>query len=187
MSGAQPLFHRLKASRPNLYFTGKTILVALSWVPAMVYVANHVVWIGVIDGSSMSPTLNPESNGLIRDVAFLWKVNAKNYDSYTRGTVVVLRNPRDPTSSVVKRIVAFEGETVRTRFPYPESTCVIPKKHFWVEGDNIHSVDSNTYGPVSHALVTAKVTRIIFPFSRLGMVPLFGGRDPRSVVVNPNR
>ncbi|KAK9464141.1 peptidase S24/S26A/S26B/S26C [Lipomyces oligophaga] len=169
---------------PTFTYTAKTSLLALTWLPVVLYTANHVVWLGVIEGSSMTPTLNPESNGFIRDVALLWKFGAKNYNSYQRGEVVVLTNPRDPTAAVVKRIIAFEGETVKTRFPYPESTCVVPKCHFWVEGDNIHSIDSNTYGPIPCGLIQARVTRIVFPFSRFAHVPLTGGRDPKLAVLD---
>ncbi|KAK9331901.1 peptidase S24/S26A/S26B/S26C [Lipomyces starkeyi] len=174
---------RLRSTRATFRYTAKTVLIGLSWVPVIAYVANHVVWIGVIDGSSMTPTLNPETNGLAKDVTLLWKLNAKNYSSYKRGEVVVLRNPRDPEGTVVKRIIAFEGEEVRTRFPYPESTVIVPPRHFWVEGDNIHSIDSNTYGPIPIGLVTARVQTIVFPLDRWGSVPSAGGRDPRSVVV----
>ncbi|KAK9380493.1 peptidase S24/S26A/S26B/S26C [Kockiozyma suomiensis] len=177
------LFRRFKANNSNFAYTTRTIVLALTWIPVVAYVANHQVWIGVIDGSSMTPTLNPESNGLVRDIALLWKSGSKNYNSYNRGDVVVLRNPRDPESSVVKRIVAFEGETVRTRFPYPEPVCVVPPYHFWVEGDNIHSVDSNTYGPVSCGLVTARIRYVLFPFSRFGKIAVRGGRDPQAIVI----
>ncbi|KAK9369934.1 peptidase S24/S26A/S26B/S26C [Lipomyces kononenkoae] len=174
---------RLRNASATFKYTSKTLLIGLSWVPVVAYVANHVVWIGVIDGSSMTPTLNPESNGLAKDVALLWKLNAKSYSSYKRGDVIVLRNPRDPESTVIKRIIAFEGEEVRTRFPYPESRVIIPPRHFWVEGDNIHSIDSNTYGPIPIGLVTARVQTIVFPLNRWGSVPKVGGRDPRSAVV----
>ncbi|KAK9479485.1 peptidase S24/S26A/S26B/S26C [Lipomyces japonicus] len=168
----------------QIIYASKATLIAATWVPVVAYFANHVVWIGVIDGASMTPTLNPESNGLIRDIALLWKFGSNNYNTYKRGDIVVLRNPRDPESSVVKRILAFEGETVRTRFPYPESTCTVPERHLWIEGDNIHSIDSNTYGPVPHRLVDGKVTRILFPFDRIGPVSATGGRNPKAAVVD---
>ncbi|KAK7205844.1 catalytic subunit of the mitochondrial inner membrane peptidase complex [Myxozyma melibiosi] len=182
-SAFRKAYQHAQANQGTLKYAGRTIAIALTWVPVVAYVANHVVWIGVIDGSSMTPTLNPESNGLRRDIALLWKLGLKEYKSFHRGDVVVLRNPRDPETSVVKRIVALEGEEVRTRFPYPESTCRVPQHHFWVEGDNIHSVDSNTYGPVTCGLITARVTRVLFPFGRAGLVPRTGGRDPREVLV----
>ncbi|KAK9451627.1 peptidase S24/S26A/S26B/S26C [Limtongia smithiae] len=170
--------------RQSAIYTTRTALIALSWVPVVAYFANHVAWVGVIDGSSMTPTLNPESNGLIRDIALIWKFDIKNYNGYKRGQIVVLRNPRNPETSVVKRIIAFEGETVRTRFPYPESTCIVPPRHFWVEGDNIHSIDSNTYGPVSYGLITGRVMCLVFPFDRFGKQPNTGGRDPRRAIMN---
>jgi mitochondrial inner membrane protease subunit 2 len=48
-----------------------------------------------------------------------------------------------------------------------------------LEGDNIHSIDSNTYGPVSTGMVVAKATWIIWPPNRFGPVPEIGGRECR--------
>jgi mitochondrial inner membrane protease subunit 2 len=44
--------------------------------------------------------------------------------------------------------------------------------HVWVEGDGEagKSLDSNYYGPISMALITGRVTHILFPFRKLGKV-----------------
>ncbi|KAK9465288.1 peptidase S24/S26A/S26B/S26C [Lipomyces arxii] len=148
----------------------RSTAIALSWVPVIAYIANHVAWIGVIDGSSMSPTLNPDSNGFVRDVVMMTKYNVSEYSNLNRGDIVVLRNPRDGESSVVKRIIGLEGDRIKTKYPYPKSRCIVPARHVWIEGDNIHSVDSNTYGPVSFRLINAKLAYIVFPFSRIGPI-----------------
>ena len=52
---------------------------------------------------------------------------------------------------IVKRIIAMEGDEVRTRKPYPFPTEIVPQGHVWVEGEHPEermSLDSNTYGPV---------------------------------------
>ena len=47
----------------------------------------------------------------------------------------------------------------------------MPKGQVWMEGDEMfHSVDSNTYGPVPIALITSKVTYIVWPPTRAGRV-----------------
>jgi hypothetical protein len=48
-----------------------------------------------------------------------------------------------------------------------------------VEGDEqFHSRDSNEYGPIAINLIESKLTKIIWPPSRIGDIPI-GGRDPR--------
>jgi len=60
------------------------------------------------------------------------------------------RSPTDPEAWVIKRIIAVEGDIVQSRPEYPERNVVIPRNHFWVEGDEaFHSRDSNSYGPVN--------------------------------------
>lgn len=74
------------------------------------------------------------------------------------------RSPVDPSSLVIKRLVALPGSIVKTLDPYPEKTVRIPPGHCWIEGDEqYHSRDSNTYGPVPLGLVNAKVEWIVWP------------------------
>jgi len=80
-------------------------------------------------------------------------------------------SPVDSERLVVKRIIGLEGDIVRTRHPFPQNLVAVPKGQLWVEGDEaFHSLDSNSYGPIPIALVTAKVTHIVFPFTRIGRV-----------------
>lgn len=44
------------------------------------------------------------------------------------------RSPEDPRRILVKRILAVEGDTVKTLPPYPEKEVDIPQGHVWVEG-----------------------------------------------------
>jgi len=63
--------------------------------------------------------------------------------------LVADRSPKDPEKMLIKRVIGIEGDTVFTRPPYPFKTAVVPVGHVWVEGDDgVHSIDSNTYGPV---------------------------------------
>ena len=73
----------------------------------------------------------------------------------------------------VKRIVAMEGDEVRTRKPYPFPAEVVPIGHVWMEGDNpdgTKNMDSNTYGPVSINLIVGKVKAVIFPWPKMGFI-----------------
>ncbi|VVT53445.1 uncharacterized protein SAPINGB_P003577 [Magnusiomyces paraingens] len=96
------------------------------------------------------------------------------------GDVVLLRSPQDPEKVLIKRILATQGDRVLTRAPYPKPTTVIPPNHLWVEGDNtFHSIDSNTFGPVSTGLVIAKATYVVFPPSRFGPISKTAAREAR--------
>lgn len=57
------------------------------WVPVLMFVEQHVVSVGTIEGRSMKPAFNPETNMLQRDRVLLWKWNK----DYKRGDVVILR------------------------------------------------------------------------------------------------
>lgn len=57
--------------------------------------------------------------------------------------------PNNPKQKIIKRIVALEGDTIKT-ISYKNRTVTVPRGHCWIEGDNRdHSLDSNYYGPVS--------------------------------------
>jgi inner membrane protease subunit 2 len=132
----------------------------------------------------MSPTLNPayhESGN--RDYVLINKDLL--LDRLERGMIVTFQNPtKDPRSLAVKRIIALEGDTVKTKKPAIFDKVVIPKGHVWVEGDFEESQDCNTYGPVrldhrdleiqlttfqiSANLVYGHVTRVLWPPERAG-------------------
>lgn len=63
---------------------------------------------------------------------------------------------------VTKRIVAMEGDIVRTLPPWEDKTVRIPKGHVWVEGDDpTRSRDSNTFGPLPLGLVNGRIDAIL--------------------------
>ncbi|KAF9915300.1 hypothetical protein BX616_006488, partial [Lobosporangium transversale] len=88
---------------------------------------------------------------------------------YQIGDVVTLRHPDQPEKTIIKRIIALEGDVVQTRPPYSEDYVRIPRGHCWIEGDEMfHSNDSNRFGPVPLGLIKAKVDYILYPFDRFG-------------------
>lgn len=149
----------------------------LSWVPVAVTFTQAVGSLIVVDGTSMQPTLNPDTNLGWRDMIFLQKWGFRNGKNLKTGDVVVLRSPEDPEKIIVKRIVGIAGESVSPRPSslYPRSEVHIPANHFWVEGDNIHSIDSNRFGPVSAGLVVGKAVHVVYPPWRFGKIA-DGGR-----------
>lgn len=163
-----------------LRYTAKVTLLALSWVPVVVTFTEHVAHIGRIEGISMKPALNPDASLGWSDYVLLWKLRVRDAAQLRVGDVVLLRSPQDPAKILIKRVLGVHGDTVLTRSPYPKPTARIPQNHLWVEGDNtFHSIDSNTFGPVSAGLVVAKATHVIFPFSRIGPVSSTPAREAR--------
>lgn len=44
------------------------------------------------------------------------------------------RSPEDPKRILIKRILATEGDIVKTLPPYPDHEVLVPKGHVWIEG-----------------------------------------------------
>lgn len=150
----------------------RTAIYALSWIPVAITVQQTCGQLFWVYGSSMQPSLNPDSSLGYKDLLVVQKFGLKKPDSFKRGDVVVLRSPSDPARIVVKRVTAVQGDVVENpRNTFPRKNVKIPTSHLWVEGDNIHSVDSNIYGPVSSGLVVGKARYIVWPPSRWGLIP----------------
>ncbi|CAH0713510.1 unnamed protein product, partial [Brenthis ino] len=61
---------------------------------------------------------------------------------------------------------ALEGDVVST-LGYKNQYVKVPEGHCWVEGDHTgHTLDSNTFGPVSVGLINAKAVCIVWPPER---------------------
>lgn len=163
-------------------------------VPAFLslYIINRkVASLGIVQGHSMTPTFNPKnSKSLGSDWVLLNKIASK----FNRGDVIFFINPENHHKTLVKRIVAIEGDMVRKKSPgiadvlfipdmiYNYSTnimqqnfngdnwIIVPKGHVWVESDSsdMGVMDSRHYGPVPIGLVVGKVEMIILPWSRFG-------------------
>lgn len=121
-------------------------------------------YVAKVDGISMQPSLNPDSSGA-SDFVFLSRWSSRSF-SYKRGDMVSLVSPKDPSQKIIKRIIALEGDIIRT-IGYKNRYIRIPEGHCWVEGDHTgHSLDSNFFGPVALGLITAKASQIVWPPTR---------------------
>lgn len=178
MSTFRSLYASFKSKNAVFTYTLKRTATFLSWIPVLYLISEHVSYIGVIDGISMKPTFNPDTS-LSRDRVLLWKFNVKNIRNLKTDDVVFIKSPIDPTQIHTKRIKGMALDSIIPRYPDIRSKVLIPLNHVWVEGDNIHSIDSNTYGPVSSGMVVAKAVWIIWPPERFGPVPNTGGRECR--------
>ncbi|SAM06007.1 hypothetical protein [Absidia glauca] len=152
--------------RSNPY--ASSALKALAWFPVVVFFVDHGFSYATVEGRSMQPTFNPDTNLLRRDVVLLNKWATTNHE-FHRGEVVTMTSPTNPKSVITKRIIALQGDTVK---PLRSDKKVrVPKGHCWVEGDEaFHSIDSNSFGTAPVGLIHAKVTRILWPPSRFGPV-----------------
>ncbi|KAI9681593.1 MAG: hypothetical protein M1829_000790 [Trizodia sp. TS-e1964] len=142
----------------------------LSWTPALIFFNDNIYQIMSITGPSMSPELSPNyhtEGRRDRVLARMWKPEK----GLERGMIVSFWSPINPSRMAVKRVVALEGDLVQTRAPYPFPMERVPHGHVWLEGDEeMRSLDSNTYGPVSQSLITARITHVLWPLNRAGKI-----------------
>ncbi|KAI9030459.1 peptidase S24/S26A/S26B/S26C [Hyaloraphidium curvatum] len=142
-------------------------------LPSMV-VWQNVVAIGRVEGRSMQPTLNPDSNQLIDDIVLLDKWSIKRGYKFNVGDIVFCTAPHDKSLTLTKRIVALPFDLVRpldfTKKASPsgqflsDKVIEIPQGRCWLESDEpFHGTDSNTFGPVPLGLIQARVAYVIFP------------------------
>lgn len=132
-------------------------------LPVAVVVLDSVGYVARVEGISMQPCLNPGDEKK-NDFVLLNKWAVRNYE-ITHGDVVALICPKNPNQKLIKRVIAKEGDTIKTlkRGNY----VAIPSGHCWVEGDHTaQSMDSNYFGPVAVGLIMAKASHIVWPPSR---------------------
>ncbi|XP_038215352.1 mitochondrial inner membrane protease subunit 2 [Zerene cesonia] len=132
-------------------------------VPIGVTFLDTVGYVARVEGISMQPVLNPESTNT--DYVFLSRWSVKDFN-IQRGDIISLVSPKDPNQKIIKRVVALEGDIVST-LGYKNQYVRVPEGHCWVEGDHTgHTLDSNTFGPVSLGLINAKAMFIVWPPNR---------------------
>lgn len=147
--------------------------------------------IAKVEGHSMQPTFNPncgQQNEVLRligdrsltremlkvelktrlqqDRVMLNKWIVRDKRKLQVGDVVILISPRNPTKTLIKRIIAMPGDTIY--LVETGETIVIEEGHCWVEGDNQHSsYDSNNFGQVPLGLIEGVVCFIVWPPNRM--------------------
>lgn len=132
-------------------------------IPIGITFLDTVGYVARVEGVSMQPALNPGSKNT--DYVFLSRWSVRDF-KLRRGDVISLVSPKDPNQKIIKRVVGLEGDVVST-LGYKNQYVRVPEGHCWVEGDHTgHTLDSNTFGPVSLGLVNAKAVYIVWPPSR---------------------
>uniref|UniRef100_A0AAR5Q7C8 Mitochondrial inner membrane protease subunit n=1 Tax=Dendroctonus ponderosae TaxID=77166 RepID=A0AAR5Q7C8_DENPD len=112
-------------------------------------------------GPSMEPTIY--SN----DILFTEHLSALT-QTIRKGDIIIAKCPTNPKQQICKRVVALQGEKVKTGFASYE---VVPIGHIWIQGDNVsNSTDSRSYGPVPLGLVRSKAVCKVWPPSSISML-----------------
>ncbi|KAF9055030.1 LexA/Signal peptidase, partial [Hymenopellis radicata] len=117
------------------------------------------------------PTLNPDTSMLRQDFGLFDRISVKASADFQRGDIVLVTSPVNARRTLIKRVIAKEGDLVTTLPPYPEPQVRVPLGHVWIEGDDpAHSDDSRSYGPIPAGLVQAKLLWLVWPLDRFGPV-----------------
>ncbi|KAH0998856.1 hypothetical protein HUJ04_013539 [Dendroctonus ponderosae] len=122
---------------------------------------SHVFWGHPCSGPSMEPTIY--SN----DILFTEHLSALT-QTIRKGDIIIAKCPTNHKQQICKRVVALQGEKVKTGFASYE---IVPIGHIWIQGDNVsNSTDSRSYGPVPLGLVRSKAVCKVWPPSSISML-----------------
>lgn len=146
-------------------------------VVVVLLVRSFIVTPGLVNGSSMEPTLHNNELVLINKIGL-----NKGIDRYD---IVVVKYEN---STIIKRVIGLpyetveyiddtlyiDGEIVNTKvdFEYTKDfKLTAGKNEYIVLGDNRNiSKDSRIIGPVKEEDIIGKVGLVLFPFSKFGKV-----------------
>lgn len=168
------------------------VLLSLTSIPYSIglafFLRANVMEAFVIPTRSMSPTLVPGDRILANKLGISTR-------TFSRGDLVVFRNPENRRQNFVKRIVGLPGDTIEIKErellingetqhrtpddaelnPPPKTSIqTVPAGSYFVLGDNRElSHDSRNFGFLSHGEITGVVTYLYWPaksWSRFGPV-----------------
>ncbi|KAG0660725.1 hypothetical protein C6P45_001534 [Maudiozyma exigua] len=147
--------------------TIRPFLLAITWIPVLM-TAREFVHVSQIKGKSMRPTLNPNDNSTDWVLVKLFRPRHRE-----RNDIILFRAPSDPNVIYCKRIKGLSNDALYLDHKdmvanNKSQLTLVPNGHLWVEGDNTHSVDSRSFGPISDGLVLGKVLCVIWPPERWG-------------------
>ncbi|MCX8007736.1 MAG: signal peptidase I [Coriobacteriia bacterium] len=158
------------------------VMVAIAFGLATV-VRTYVVQPYVIPSGSMIPTIEIQERVLANK--FIYR-----FEKPKPGDIVVLDDPTGNVPTLIKRVIAVEGQTVdiedgsvvvdgkRLDEPYTHGKrtepgpvplpITIPEGYVWVMGDNRpNSTDSRSFGPVPLRSIHGRAILRIWPLNRL--------------------
>ena len=144
------------------------------------------MWVFIVKGNSMSPTLRDGDILTVRSIKL-------NDLPIQRGDLVIVENPKSPGDNYVKRVVGLPKEQITinngllfinesqheeiylcglpSSLGTEEKSWSLMEKEFFVMGDNrTHSTDSRELGPVPSKLLFGRVSHRYWPLNKLGRV-----------------
>jgi len=179
----------ISTTKPNKSF-GRELLsyVIVIFVAALVSVLFRLFFFEpfIVPTPSMEPTL------MVQDKVIVNKFSYK-YTGIKRGDIIVFPSPVNDGKDLVKRAIAFEGETIKLGTDgviyindeplkkdyyaegispeYTGQTFKIGKNEIFAMGDNRNnSYDSRYFGAIDKASVFGKVFMIYWPVPRIKFV-----------------
>ena len=146
-------------------------------VVVVLLVRSFIVTPGLVNGSSMEPTLHNNELVLINKIGLNKEID--RYDivvvKYKNSTIIkrVIGLPYE-TVEYINDTLYIDGEIVNTKvdFEYTKDfKLTAGKNEYIVLGDNRNiSKDSRIIGPVKERNIIGKVDLVLFPFSKFGKV-----------------
>jgi len=135
-------------------------------LPVTTVFSDQIGNFSVVKGSSMYPILNQEEsqNDRVWVNHFIGK-----YGELNHGEVVTLNSPIESKNKVlIKRLIALENDEVRylDARGNKKGPITIPRGHVWVQGENISSLDSRTFGPIPINMINGVVRWVLWPKPR---------------------
>ena len=161
------------------------LLIIVVVIPIRVFVASPFI----VDGDSMHPTFENLDYLIIDELIY-------NFQTPSRGDVIVFRYPSNPSVFYIKRIIGLPGETVSINrgvvtvttltgeklslaepyivnedATYTKNVSLNPEEYF-VMGDNRpNSSDSRTWGPLPAKDIIGRVDLRLLPISKSSFFP----------------
>jgi signal peptidase I len=164
-----------------VFETLKVVLISLAIILPIRYFLIQPFY---VEGASMEPNFYSKEYLIIDEISY-------RFHAPSRGEVVVLRNPQNPSQFYIKRIIGLPGERIKmvdgvisindqplkeaylsdiyaTQASMPEQTLGLGE--YFVMGDNrANSLDSRILGPVPERNLIGRVWVRGWPFTRISL------------------